>query len=197
MEGEFAPPYFIQRDAGKHLCVPAPGAGLAELCPRVLTTADLSGGRFVAGKEVCVRGETWLAVHAEDGDTHLQLVTDEPLPYPTADSPYWLFGSTTENAPPYKDPSRPQGALVDPEIGDVVVAVGTMRFDDSHGWWEMHPAKAYFPVAKGRGLADAQRRYRTHPGALDELDYEELEKTWGKDERERAREIERERAARP
>jgi hypothetical protein len=57
--------------------------------------------------------------------------------------------------------------------------------------------RAYFPVAKGRGLADAQRRYRTHPGALDELDYEKLEESWGKDERERAREIERERAKRP
>jgi hypothetical protein len=173
--GEYAPPYFAAEDAGKHLCVLPDDATVASVCPHVYTSADLSGGRFVAGKEVCVRAETWLAVHAEDGDTHLQVTTEEPLPYPAADTPYWIFGSTTENAPPYKDPSRPQGALADPGVGDVAIAVGTMRYDADHGWWEIHPVKHYFPVSKGKGANDLDRRYKTYPEGFDAEAWEEVE----------------------
>src|SRR6185503_7596972 len=64
--GTYAPPYFAEQDAGKHLCVLPDDATLEDVCPHIYTSADLSGGRFAAGKEVCVRHETWLAVHAED-----------------------------------------------------------------------------------------------------------------------------------
>jgi hypothetical protein len=189
-EGDYSPPYFVERDAGKHLCVPTAGATAASLCPRTGTTADLVGGRYVPGKEVCIRAETWLVVAAEDRDTHLQATVEEPLPYPAADAQYWLFGATTENVPPYKDPSRPQGAIADPAEGDHFIAIGTIRWDDSHGWWEMHPVKAYFPVSQGKGVADLQRRYRTHPGAMDAERFEEWEKSWGIDEKVRARQLE-------
>ncbi len=173
--GVYAPPYFAAEDAGKHLCVLPDGATVESVCPIIYVAADVSGGRFAAGKEVCVRAETWLAVYAEDGDTHLQTTVDEPLPYPRADTPYWIFGSTTENAPPYKDPSRPQPPVVDPDVGDVAVAVGTVRYDADHGWWEIHPVKQYFPVSKGKGYEELARRYRTHPGALDEEAWEQIE----------------------
>jgi hypothetical protein len=173
-EGEFAPPYYPERDAGKHLCVPA-STDQAAACRRVVTTADLSGGRYVPGKEICVGGEVWLAIGAEDGDTHLQLTIPEPLPYPIADTAYWIFGSTTEIAPPYKDPTRPQGAIMDPDEGDHIVVVGSIRFDDTHGWWEMHPVKHIWMGAKGKGkgVADLKKRYPTHPG---DVDLEEMEK---------------------
>jgi len=141
--GDYAAAWTGARDNGRHLCAPEDGATLEKLCPRIATVADLSGGRFAAAKEVCVRGELFLAVLAEDRDTHTQLIVDEPLPYPKADAPYYLFGSTTENAPPYKDPSRPQGAVATPVAKKPVVAVGTVRYDEGHGWWEMHPVKAY------------------------------------------------------
>lgn len=172
-EGEYAPPYYPGRDAGRHLCVPA-STDLATACPRVVAPADLSGGRYVPGKEICVEGEVWLAIAAEDGDTHLQLTIPEPLPYPLADTAYWIFGSTTEIAPPHKDPSRPQGAIMDPNEGDHVVVVGSIRFDDTHGWWEMHPVKHMWMGKRGRGKgsADLKRRYPTHPG---DVDLEEME----------------------
>jgi hypothetical protein len=181
LDGDFAPAYYLERDAGKSLCVPDDGATLAELCPRILTPADVSGGRFVAGKEVCVRATNWLSVNADDRDTHVQMALDEPLPYPAADTAYYIFGSTSENAPMYKDPSRPQGAVADPGGGDVTVAIGTIRYDDSHGWWEIHPIKAQFAESSGKGVRALQRRWKTHPGAID---LEDLERTWGKGERD-------------
>ncbi len=173
--GTYAPPYFAAEDAGKHLCVLPDDATIESVCPHIYTSADLSGGRLAAGKEVCVRHETWLAVAAEDGDTHLQVTTEEPLPYPFAEAAYWIFGSTTENAPPYKDPARPQPPVVDPELGAVTVSVGTMRYDSDHGWWEVHPVKRYFPVSAGRGTADMERRYKTWPRNFDAEAWEEIE----------------------
>jgi len=144
--GDYAIEYLRTEDVGRHICVGADGAGLADLCPRVFSAADLAGGRFVTGKEVCIEGTIWLTTVPEDGDTHVQMVVDEPLPYPTAESPYWLFGATTENGPSYKDPAHAGGALADPEKDSRVIAVGTYRYDDDHGWFEVHPVKAYFPA---------------------------------------------------
>lgn len=142
--GPYAAPYFVSRDAGRHLCVPTAGSTRESLCGRSVSTADLVGGRFATGKEVCVRGVVQLSLIAADGDTHLQLYVDEPLPYPAASATYDIFGATTENAPPYKDPAVPRGPIVDPAPGAVVTALGTYRYDDGHGWFEVHPVKAFW-----------------------------------------------------
>jgi hypothetical protein len=144
--GDFAAHYFPAEDTGRHLCVPPPGATLASQCPRIYTTRDVAGGRFVTGKEICVRITPLLATRAEDGDTHAQMRLDEPIPYPQPDITYNLFGVTTENGPIYRDPGVLGGAIPDPEDGHSYVAVGTFRYDPDHGWYEVHPVKRYFPV---------------------------------------------------
>ena len=88
-----------------------------------------------------MRASLLQAVPAEDGDTHDQMVVDEPIPYPTADIAYNLFGATTENGPIYKDPSLPGGGVTDPVPGQEVIAVGTFRYDPDHGWYEIHSVK--------------------------------------------------------
>jgi hypothetical protein len=131
-------------DIGRHLCTFPAGAQLSTECPRIYTTRDLVGGRFASGKEVCVRGTLLSPVPASDGDTHDQLVVDEPIPYPTADATYAQFGGVSENGPVYKDPALPGGQVNDPAVGQDVIAVGTFRYDMGHGWYEVHPVKAYF-----------------------------------------------------
>lgn len=142
--GDFAPRIRKAEDTGRHLCVPAPGETRESLCPRPHPTADLVGGRFTQGREVCVAGEIFVTASAEDGDTHVQLTVPEPLPYPAATLPYAAFGGVSENAPPYKDPARPGGALADPRVRQKVVTIGTYRYDAGHGWFELHPVKAYW-----------------------------------------------------
>jgi len=107
---------------------------------------DLVGGRFVTGKEICVRVRLLANTLAEDGDTHAQMFVDEPIPYPTDDIAYHLFGATTENGPIYKDPTVPGGAVVDPSPDVDLVAIGTFRYDPDHGWYELHPVKRYLPA---------------------------------------------------
>ena len=65
-------------------------------------------------------------------------------------------------------------------MGNTYVAVGTVRYDPSHGWWEVHPVKQYFMVqAKPKTAAEMQATYPTHPGTLD---IDQLEHYWGPDE---------------
>jgi len=131
-------------DVGRHQCTFPAGAQLSTECPRIYTARDLVGGRFASGKEVCVRGTLLTPLPASDGDTHDQLVVDEPIPYPAADATYAQFGGVTENGPVYKDPALPGGPVNDPVVGQDVIAVGTYRYDMGHGWYEVHPVKAYF-----------------------------------------------------
>jgi hypothetical protein len=144
--GSYAAFYFPTQDIGRHLCRLAPGSTLASQCPRIYTTRDLAGGRFASGKEVCVRVSLLTATPAEDGDTHAQMKVDEPIPYPTSDVAYHLFGATTEIGPVYKNPALPGGAVNDPLPDQQLVAIGTYRYDPDHGWYEVHPVKAYLPA---------------------------------------------------
>jgi hypothetical protein len=142
--GDYAVHYFIPQDMGRHLCTLDPTLrSVAAQCPRIYTMRDLVGARFVTGKEICVRGKLLNPVPAEDHDTHDQMRVDEPIPYPTADIAYHLFGATTENGPVYKDPAVPGGAVTDPVVDQDVVVIGTYRYDPDHGWHEVHPVKAY------------------------------------------------------
>jgi hypothetical protein len=142
--GTYAPQHETT-DIGRHLCLLAPGSTLASQCPRIYTARDLAGGRFASGKEICVRSKLLLNMVAADNDTHDQIHVDEPIPYPTDDSHYELFGAVTENGPMFKDPTLPGGPVMDPTPEQDIVAVGTYRYDPGHGWYEMHPVKAYFP----------------------------------------------------
>jgi hypothetical protein len=144
--GDFTAFYFPTQDNGRHLCALDAGATVASQCPRIYSTRDLVGGRFVTGKEICVQVTPFIATMAEDHDTHDQMFIDEPIPYPTADAGYNVFGATTENGPVYKNPARPQGAIVDPTGTGSFIAVGTYRYDPDHGWYEVHPVKAYLPA---------------------------------------------------
>lgn len=146
--GSYAPHYFVESDVGRHSCVLEPGMTLATACPRIYSARDLVGGRFVTGKEICVRATVLSPVLASDGDTHAQVTVDEPIPYPTADIGYHAFGASTENAPTYKDPGLGAGAVVDPAPGEEVVALGTYRYDAGHGWYEVHPVKRYFAAPR-------------------------------------------------
>jgi hypothetical protein len=143
--GMYAAHYFPAQDAGRHICTLAAGATLASECPRIYTARDLAGARFVTGKEICVRATMLAPLLAEDGDTHDQVKVDEPLPYPRADAPYYVFGAVTENGPVYKDPALGTAMIADPAADHDIVAIGTYRYDPGHGWYEMHPVKAYFP----------------------------------------------------
>jgi len=143
--GVFSATYFPTVDDGRHLCRLVAGATVASQCPHIYTTRDLAGARFVTGKEICVRASLLTATHATDGDTHDQMHVDEPIPYPTDDAAYNLFGATTENGPIYKNPALPGGPVLDPQNDQEVVAVGTYRYDPDHGWYEVHPVKAYLP----------------------------------------------------
>jgi len=144
--GDYAVNYFPSVDVGRHICTLDPTMrSVAAQCPRIYSMRDLVGARFIAGKEICVRGRLLNPVPAEDHDTHDQMRVDEPIPYPTADIAYHLFGATTENGPIYKDPAVPGGPVVDPAVDQDVVAIGTYRYDPDHGWHEVHPVKAYLP----------------------------------------------------
>jgi len=146
--GAYAARYLAAQDTGRHVCVLAAGATLASECPRIYTARDLVGARFVAGKEICVQAALFAPVPAADGDTHDQIQVDEPIPYPTADVGYHVFGAATENGPPYKDPALGAATVVDPVPDQQIVALGTYRYDPSHGWYEIHPVKAYFAPAR-------------------------------------------------
>jgi hypothetical protein len=38
----------------------------------------------------------------------------------------------------HEDPALPRGTTTDPTPGQDVVAVGTIRYDPGHGWYEVH-----------------------------------------------------------
>jgi len=143
---EFAAHYFASADVGRHLCMLDPNAAtVAAQCPRIYSMRDVIGARFVTGKEICVRATLLSPVHAEDNDTHDQMIVDEPIPYPTADIGYNLFGGTTENGPVYKNLALLPMPIMDPQPNQDVIAIGTVRYDPDHGWYEVHPVKAYLP----------------------------------------------------
>ena len=58
--GDYAPRIRKAEDIGRHICAVAPGETQASLCPRPHPTADLVGGRFTQGREVCVAGEIFV-----------------------------------------------------------------------------------------------------------------------------------------
>ncbi|GDX82101.1 hypothetical protein LBMAG42_39120 [Deltaproteobacteria bacterium] len=143
--GEYTWRFDAAHKQGASLCVPTVNDP-DTACPRAWSTRDVAGGRFTEGREVCVDGDVQLNIGASDGDTHLQLRVDEPIPYPMMDAHIYLFGATTEIGPAHKNPDRPQGAVLDPDVGQHIRVLGTMRWDGDHGWYEVHPVKQWWVV---------------------------------------------------
>lgn len=144
-EGAISVKHLFEQDRGKHICVLAMGVERETLCPRIGTLADFLGGRYVAGKEICIRGKVSQLVGANDGDTHLQLKVSNPIIYPDTSPAYDDFGASTEISPPYKDPLLGNLVITEPNVGENIIVLGTYRFDNGHGWFEMHPLKAWWP----------------------------------------------------
>ncbi|MCA9772934.1 MAG: hypothetical protein KC466_11045 [Myxococcales bacterium] len=134
---------YPEREVGRKLCqVPNRDAPVEEICPRTVTTDDLHSGRFVDGKEICLEGTVFLCVfNPLDFDTHCQMFIDYPVIYFEGRPPITLVGTSVENAPPYKDPVNPAGALGDLPPGAHLIALGTVRWDDYNEWHELHPYK--------------------------------------------------------
>ncbi|RME53083.1 MAG: hypothetical protein D6795_05905, partial [Deltaproteobacteria bacterium] len=142
-EGPFRAYYYTDRDAGRFLCqVPDRDAPLDEICPRMIQVDDVLSGRFVPGKEVCLEARIVVSyVNPGDLDSHIQSQFEHPLVYPSGSPPLPVSFQSSENSPPYKDPDNPIGALPDPPLDAHVVMLGTVRYDDGHRWFEVHPIK--------------------------------------------------------
>lgn len=139
--GDYSPNYFPKRDIGRFLCQVDAAASPESLCPQPAALDDLLGGRYADGKELCVQAQIAFPLLAPDRDTHVQGEVPWPLRYPETLPALGPFGAAMENVPMYKDPTNPRGALADPPIGSRVRVLGTVHFDPSHGWWEIHPIK--------------------------------------------------------
>lgn len=63
------------------------------------------------------------------GDDHVETGTLCPLAH-----------LTTETTPPYF------GIVSAPPIGATITLYGAARWDDGHGWWEVHPIRAWAPL---------------------------------------------------
>lgn len=141
--GTYGIHYSVSRDTGRRICrVTSPQAPLEELCPRTVTTDDVHSGRFKEGKEVCLRATVHFPLfNPGDNDVHVQAALANPHAYPVGSPPVALVGHATEVAPPYRDPANPSGKIDDPPPGVDMVAIGTVKYDDSHEWYEVHPIK--------------------------------------------------------
>lgn len=139
--GDYSPNYFPGRDNGRFLCQVDAAADAQTICPQPAELADFLGGRYPDGKEICVQAKIAFPLLAPDRDTHVQGEVPWPLRYPETLPALGPFGAAMENVPMYKDPANPRGAIADPPIGSRVRLLGTVHFDPSHGWWEIHPIK--------------------------------------------------------
>ncbi len=139
--GTFGVTHSAGRDTGRHICrLTNPSAAIESICPRTVTTDDVASGRFKQGKELCVHTHVHFPTfNPGDNDVHVQTVLTNPYAYPTGDPPVTLVGHAEENAPPYRDPANPTGRIDDPPPGQDMIAIGTVKYDDGHEWYELHP----------------------------------------------------------
>ncbi len=149
--GQYAPHYAVSRDVGRHLCRVDPAAQPAVHCPQPLRPEDVLSGRYPEGKEVCVRARVEFPVVASDRDTHVQLLIEGAAVFPLASPVLEIFHFASEITPIHKDPANPLGAMLDPPAGSMIEALGTVHYDDGHGWWEIHPIKWYRVVGAALG----------------------------------------------
>jgi hypothetical protein len=150
---------------GSSLCYPT------SPCPggEVVNSMDVANGLYAEGKEVCVTDVVENVLCETDGDYHIRLGKSwhTPVcglsPSPTNCAPksgtcQYIQnppgdGLITELTPEYQIPniSNPSGAtcgvgtascgLNTPSIGQTITVEGTVRWDQYHCWWEVHPVK--------------------------------------------------------
>ena len=148
--GDYRIHYFPARNVGRHICQVDRASPAQAHCPRSVTPEELLGGRFAAGKEVCVRSRIAFAVFVPgDRDTHVQGIVAQSEWFPDGNPTLDTFGHALENSPAYKDPANPLGPIVDPQANDEVELLGTVHYDESHFWWELHPIKWYRKLPAG------------------------------------------------
>lgn len=70
---------------------------------------------------VCTTGDVTLVKKEADGDIHIRVNE-------TKTSPAFIVAEIIPKLPVSK-----------PKVGDHVKVCGIRRFDDTHGWWELHP----------------------------------------------------------
>lgn len=73
----------------------------------------------------------------------------QPEWFPNGNPALKTFGHALENSPPYKDPANLLGPIIDPQTNDEVELLGTVRYDESHFFWELHPIKWYRKLPAG------------------------------------------------
>jgi len=156
--GQYAPHYAASRDVGRHLCRVDETAAPSVHCPRPVAPEDVLSGRYPEGKEVCVRARVEFPVVASDRDTHVQLLIDGAKVFPLSTPLLDIFHFAAEITPLHKDPANPLGPMLDPPSSAMIETLGTVHYDDGHGWWEIHPMKWYRVLGTARGT-------RAPPGA--------------------------------
>jgi hypothetical protein len=97
------------------LCRPS-----APECPTIVTAAEIVGGGFAAGHEVCVQGRVSAASDELDGNVLVHLGSS-PGVYAEITAPYLAAGVSR------------------PSVGDTITVHGTVRWDQSHSQWEILP----------------------------------------------------------
>lgn len=94
---------------------------------RSVTLAEVAAGEVPEHAYVWVeRAGVGVTFRAQDGDMHVEAGTLCPLAH-----------LVTETTPPYQDvvPTPPNGTLMR--------VFGQVRYDPGHGWWEIHPIRAW------------------------------------------------------
>lgn len=103
----------------------------------VVQAWEVSAGRLPELDYVWVGHTTVADVHrnGSDGDNHIETGTLCPAAH-----------LTTETTPPYF------GIVEAPPMGATVSIYGQVRYDDYHGWWELHPLRAWLPLDSAEAL---------------------------------------------
>ena len=89
---------------------------------------DIIDGKYGSGKEVCIKDFVNHVLPETDGDYHVRFGN-----YQYAGQTF--IGFVTELTPQYVTGNR----VAIPPAGQTQRVHGMVRWDQGHGWWEMHP----------------------------------------------------------
>jgi len=130
--------------ASARACAIAPGWTRERLCPRAGTPSDVAGGRYAAGKEVCVVATPSSLTHPAEGQTELRFTVAEPLTTPTGTDSIIDLGVIGGTTARYLELAGSQTA--GPKVGREALMLGTVQFDAPHGRFVLRPIKAWWPT---------------------------------------------------
>jgi hypothetical protein len=104
------------------------------------TAAAVSGGKIPEGSYVWLNATVGFTARNNDGD---QAIGDDLVEVLALCPPAQL---TTEITPPYF------GIVSPPPVGAAIRLYGQVRFDENHGWWEVHPVRAWQALPTEQGF---------------------------------------------